>query len=291
MELTNSSMRESQERFRQLLMSIEDLYMVILAIDELGKAVLALPEEKRGHLYQERDTMIEVLYSRILYSPPGTNERPSFALLTLSSVRKGKKLIGRSIPLFSVKQQQAVLLAIIEELPLLLKRDYSDKIFPSEVFPSLKETIEESPLKALIAFAKTLLKHSTSHSTIVCSEFGLSLILCFLSSAETIYSDAANHSASPTAAPTGKEPSPATIDPEAQETWQSTVVALGNALEWLGEKKITPFKSQSWNSSIPKIAANKHLARFVETSVLQKIELQIDGVVPNEGPLPMEVVL
>ena len=34
---SDTSVRESQERFRQLLMSIEDLYMVVLAIDELGE--------------------------------------------------------------------------------------------------------------------------------------------------------------------------------------------------------------------------------------------------------------
>ena len=147
--------------------------------------------------------MIQVLYSRILYSPPGTNERPSFALLTLSSIRKGKKLVGRSIPLFSLKRQQAVLLAILDELPFLLKRDGGDKIFPREVLPHLKKVVDESSLKALLAFAKTLLKHynnqqpqqqqqqqqqhSTSWGSIASSEFGLALVLCFFHRAETIF--------------------------------------------------------------------------------------------------------
>ena len=37
---SDAAVRESQERFRQLLMSIEDLYMVVLAIDELGKRIV-----------------------------------------------------------------------------------------------------------------------------------------------------------------------------------------------------------------------------------------------------------
>lgn len=293
---SDTSVRESQERFRQLLMSIEDLYMVVLAIDELGKAVLALPEEKRATLYQERDAMIQVLYSRILYSPPGTNERPSFALLTLSSIRKGKKLVGRSIPLFSLKRQQAVLLAILDELPFLLKRDAGDKIFPREVLPHLKDTVDESSLKALLAFAKTLLKHpATSLNAIVASEFGLALILCFFHRAETIFSEA--EAAAPP--PTAKDP-----DAAIRTAWRGVAQNLATALEPLREKKsgagssttittkpgavaVTPPAPTASSSSVaagvvPKAGATKHLKRIMDDVIAATEILKgIDAVLPS----------
>lgn len=291
---SDASVRESQERFRQLLMSIEDLYMVVLAIDELGKAVLALPEEKRATLYQERDAMIQVLYSRILYSPPGTNERPSFALLTLSSIRKGKKLVGRSIPLFSLKRQQAVLLAILDELPFLLKRDAGDKIFPREVLPHLKDTVDASSLKALLAFAKTLLKHPpTSLNAIVASEFGLALILCFFHRAETIFSaaDDANQAAA-------KDP-----DAPIRTAWRGVAQSIATALEMLREKKnggqaivasttktgtsatLTPPSSSVAAGIVPKFGATKHLNRILDDSrMASEILREIDVVLPSAPP-------
>lgn len=295
---SDASVRESQERFRQLLMSIEDLYMVVLAIDELGKAVLALPEEKRSTLYQEREAMIQVLYSRILYSPPGTNERPSFALLTLSSIRKGKKLVGRSIPLFSLKRQQAVLLAILDELPFLLKRDAGDKIFPREVLPHLKETVEESSLKALLAFAKTLLKHPpASLNTIVASEFGLALILSFFHRAETIFV-AADERASESSDSGGKTASVAK-DPDAavRIAWRGVAQNIASALDILREKKtacgggvaassvakcgVVGFSSIAVVVALKENSA-KHLNRVIEDAELAAdIQRQIDLVFPS----------
>lgn len=291
---SDTSVRENQERFRQLLMSIEDLYMVVLAIDELGKAVLALPEEKRATLYQERDAMIQVLYSRILYSPPGTNERPSFALLTLSSIRKGKKLVGRSIPLFSLKRQQAVLLAIMDELPFLLKRDTGDKIFPREVLPHLRDTVDESSLKALLAFAKTYLKHPpASLNSIVASEFGLALILCFFHRAETIF-----HAADEKAKRENDADKTAPVkDPDAavRTAWRGVAQNIAAAMEVLREKKtatgpstaaakIGAASSSSVGGAL-KDSAIKHLKRILveDAELAADLQREIDSVFPSSN--------
>ena len=71
-------------------------YDVLLEVDELEKQALALPEEARPQVLVERQRKIECLLERLKCEESQDN-----SFLKLITLRKGIKLLSRSLPLFS----------------------------------------------------------------------------------------------------------------------------------------------------------------------------------------------
>ena len=177
-----------------------------------------------------------------------------------------------------------MLLAILDELPFLLKRDAGDKIFPSQVLPHLKDTVDESSLKALLAFAKTLLKHPPhSLNAIVASEFGLALILCFFHRAEAYFAaDEKSAALKASTTPPAKDP-----DAAVRAAWRGVAQNIVAAMEVLRDKKSPAANAAPVSAKLDPAhmeSAAKHLKRFVEDNeVAAEILEGIQIVFPAKG--------
>lgn len=67
---------------------------MFLEIDDLDKKAAALPEEARVQLYENKNAIILKVYNSL-------TQNGKEHLVQMMSVRKGRKLVCRALPLFS----------------------------------------------------------------------------------------------------------------------------------------------------------------------------------------------
>ncbi|GAB1604884.1 protein PAT1 homolog 1-like isoform X1 [Argonauta hians] len=141
-------------RYRQMLMEIEKTYVILLDIDDLEKRVLALPDESRKKIYEERIDKINQLFLNL-----GTQDNNSDTFLYMMSIRKGRKLVARCLPMFNLEHSKAVLVAILKNLTHFIKRDQPDEGL-MVLCEAVTYQISMFNLKAIVELSQLLLKDS-----------------------------------------------------------------------------------------------------------------------------------
>ncbi|XP_022107339.1 protein PAT1 homolog 1-like [Acanthaster planci] len=210
-EGTKPSAAKEQSKKRRTLLSIERVYGILLQLDDLGKQVLTLTESDRRTLLEKRQSLLGVVYAHL---KPETVlcDRPSDDhFIQVLSVRKGRRLITRVLPLLEKKEAQYVVQALLRNMSLLLKKESQEmrkelqetqkasaqETLPA-VFPPVWRCIQATTLPELTCMVKQLTAGASSvspsrqYGSIISlhmqNKFGVSVILCLLSQGERIYS-------------------------------------------------------------------------------------------------------
>lgn len=102
--------RAELNAFRRLLLDIEQLYVVMLEIDEEDKKMGALPEDQRTPHADKRRELCNQLFRGIY------DERNNDINRKIASVRKGLSLIVRSLQVLSDPNQKAAILKSLDQL-------------------------------------------------------------------------------------------------------------------------------------------------------------------------------
>ncbi|XP_069110697.1 protein PAT1 homolog 1-like [Argopecten irradians] len=188
-------------RSRQLLMEIEKGYDLLLEVDDIEKRILALPEESRIPLATER---LELLHSLHTYL---THENSSEHFLSVMSLRKGRKLVARVIPLLDKELSESVISFVLRNLQALIKRDQKEEGLMLLHNP-VTQVLDTCDLDSLVKFSGELQLESSSNQSksvavAIQNKFGSSVISSLLNRGETLYT----------------KTSPLDLDNQLQSTW------------------------------------------------------------------------
>ncbi|CAE1150933.1 PATL1 [Acanthosepion pharaonis] len=174
-------------RYRQMLMEIEKAYVLLLDIDDIEKRVLALPDESRKRLYEEQNEKLNFLFQSL-----GTQDNRADSFLYLMSIRKGRKLVARCLPIFNMDQSGEVLTTIIKNLSHLVKRDQLEEGL-TVLCESVSQRIGTCDFKSLVEFSQLLLRDTQpniSKKSLVLAlqnKLGSSVISSLLNRGEVLY--------------------------------------------------------------------------------------------------------
>ncbi|CAH1799557.1 unnamed protein product [Owenia fusiformis] len=171
-------------RFKELLLDIEKLYDRLLYIDDIEKRVLALPEEGRIPLLDERKENIDSIYNNL--------QRGGDFMTRLLGVRKGRLLIARALPLLQQCESSAVIASVLRGVSDVNNRDQGDKSW-CKLFAPVEGTLKHCDLETLANYAGCLLENisttqsNTTHALLQ-HKFGWSAVCCMLHRGEMVYS-------------------------------------------------------------------------------------------------------
>ncbi|KAK3097464.1 hypothetical protein FSP39_009867, partial [Pinctada imbricata] len=172
-------------RSRQLLMEIEKGYNLLLDVDDIDKKMLALPDDARKPLFEDRKNMLSDLYKYLLC----THRNEHF--LSILSIRKGRKLISRVLPLLEKRQSEDIVLKILKNLQYLIKKDSGEEGLMVLHDPVIL-VIENSDLEALVKFSDELKEtgqnQTKATAVAIQNKFGSSVICSLLHRGEVIHS-------------------------------------------------------------------------------------------------------
>lgn len=173
-------------RSRQLLMEIENGYNLLLDVDDIEKKILALPEEARKPLFEDRKNMLTDLYKYLLC--PGNNDH----FLSIMSIRKGRKLVARVLPLLEKSQAENMVQLLLRNMAYLIKKDQGDEGLMC-LHDSVIRVIDTCDLQRLVEFATELKesRQNQSKTTAVAiqNKFGSSLVCTLLHRGEVLHAN------------------------------------------------------------------------------------------------------
>ncbi|XP_050392947.2 protein PAT1 homolog 1 isoform X2 [Patella vulgata] len=231
-------------KIRQLLMDIEKGYNILLDIDDLEKQVLALTPESRKPLNEARKEKIVNLLEYFTHSDNPDN------FLQIISVRKGRKLLSRVLPLLDTSQTEVLMSIILSYLPNLAKKDSEEGT--GQLCESITRAIATCNLNMLVKFAGQIQKEyheEQSLKLVFQSKLGCTLLCCMLKQGEVIYQNT----------------SPVDMDNQLQTSWCNFVEKFVESLASVSVESIaTPICLQ------PNLA--KHLDRFINKKLVASVE-------------------
>ncbi|ESO84868.1 hypothetical protein LOTGIDRAFT_168358 [Lottia gigantea] len=257
----DDSMNVSKElrKIRQLLMEIERGYNLLLDIDDIEKQVLALTEESRKPLYENRSEKINELFNYVVNIETPDNFQQ------ILSVRKGRKLVARLLPLLSSDQSEVLVSLIISHLPILVKKDSEDGT--SQLCSSVNRAIGTSSLDNLIKYVDYIEKQypvdKKSLQAVLQSKLGSTILCSLLKQGEIIY----------------QKTSPVDMDNQLHTSWSQFVEKFVSSLAEVKLEFIAvPLQRQ------PSIT--KHIDRFINKKQIASIEDKLAVLttsVPNQS--------
>ncbi|XP_025906089.1 protein PAT1 homolog 1 [Nothoprocta perdicaria] len=185
--------KQVRDKRRQTLVTIEKTYSLLLDVEDYERRYLLSLEGERPALVGERKQKICDMYDNLRGKAPG-QERPSDDhFVQIMCIRKGKRLVGRIVPLLSPEQAADVLLATARNLPFLIKKDAQDEVLPCLLRP-FSHVLYHLPLATLTSLAQQLTNLPQSGSAnphlaaVLQNKFGLSLLYLVLSRGEELQS-------------------------------------------------------------------------------------------------------
>ncbi|XP_060073043.1 protein PAT1 homolog 1-like [Ylistrum balloti] len=172
-------------RSRQLLMEIEKGYDLLLEVDDIEKRILALPEESRVPLATERLELLHSLHSYL------THQNSSEHFLSVMSLRKGRKLVARVLPLLGKDLSESLISFVLRNLQALIKRDQKEEGLMVLHNP-VTQVLDTCDLDSLVKFSRELQQESSSNQSksvavAIQNKFGSSVISSLLHRGETLY--------------------------------------------------------------------------------------------------------
>ncbi|XP_067354742.1 protein PAT1 homolog 1 isoform X1 [Channa argus] len=193
--------REKQvwNKRRQILYIVEKMYSLLLEVQDFEKRFMIAPEEEREALLEQHKTNNVQLYN-LLLEKEWDDKVSDEQCVMIMSVRKGKRLISRLIPLLTPSQAAAVVMAIARNVPALAKKDKQDQQLP--VIPSLQvlcwlvepvsAVIQTLSSSALTDMLQELQGTEGQLAAVLHNKFGVTLLYLILSEGERMQSSEPN---------------------------------------------------------------------------------------------------
>lgn len=154
----------------KLLKEIEAAFMVLMDLE------LMVQDELRN-FGQEAKKTAEV----VSFIKPSEKVR----LVSLLSIRKGKRLVQRTLPFLNQEDAAEILVCFFNNLALLIKRDVDDDVL-HELYDVLANTINTLDLEKIIEMASR--KRHNNLKPIACHSFGASMICKLLDRGQILLS-------------------------------------------------------------------------------------------------------
>ncbi|XP_072240161.1 protein PAT1 homolog 1 [Leuresthes tenuis] len=184
--------REKQvwNKRRQILYTVEKMYSLLLEVQDFEKRFVQTPEEDREALLEQHKTNTEQLCGS-LREKEWDDRVSDEQCVMIMSVRKGKRLVSRLLPLLPSTQAAAVVMAIARNLPALAKKDKQDQVLFWLVEP-LSAVIQSLSSSALTDLLQELQGGEGQLSTVLQNKFGVTLLYLILSEGERMQSSDPN---------------------------------------------------------------------------------------------------
>ncbi|XP_067675774.1 protein PAT1 homolog 1-like isoform X2 [Haliotis asinina] len=205
-------------RVRQLLMDIEKGFLLLLDIDDLEKKLLALPEESRMPLVFERREKVDQLFAFL--SADDNIE----TFIQIMSVRKGRKLLSRVLPLLDPAQQCIIVSLMLCNLTQLMRKDQAEE-GQSMLTDSVHQALNKSSFEMLATVGEQIRQMQSQGKAITAmlqNKFGSTILCAMLARMEDIY----------------KDTSPVDIDNQLQTNWCHFVELLVECLSEVSDENI-----------------------------------------------------
>ncbi|XP_060607298.1 protein PAT1 homolog 1-like isoform X3 [Ruditapes philippinarum] len=247
---STSNVGKELRKSRQLFMDIEKGYNLLLDIDTLEKQILALPEDMRKPLLEERSIRVDLLFHYLLC------DGNSAAFMQYMNVRKGRSLTRRALPYLDKVQSVGIVSLVCKNLQQLMKNDQADERL-EELFLPCAKVIESCNLATVVMFVEDI-QHEESPSTTkpiamaLQNKFGSSMLCVLLHQGEHIYSTT----------------SPVDLDSNLQNEWGEFVHDFAGIMATLPlESIVAPIQTHSDISPHLERLLNKRLMAVVEDNL------------------------
>ncbi|KAK2815552.1 hypothetical protein Q5P01_026019 [Channa striata] len=184
--------REKQvwNKRRQILYTVEKMYSLLLEVQDFEKRFMMAPEEERDTLLEQHKTNTVQLYNS-LQEKEWDDKVSDEQCVMIMSVRKGKRLISRLLPLLPSSQAAAVVMAIARNLPALAKKDKQDQVLCWLVEP-VSVVIQSLSSSALTDTLQELQGSEGQLAAVLHNKFGVTLLYLILSEGERMQSSDPN---------------------------------------------------------------------------------------------------
>ncbi|XP_071112681.1 protein PAT1 homolog 1-like isoform X1 [Haliotis cracherodii] len=205
-------------RVRQLLMDIEKGFLLLLDIDDLEKKLLALPEESRMPLVFERREKVDQLFAFL--SADDNIE----TFIQIMSVRKGRKLLSRVLPLLDPAQQCIIVSLMLCNLTQLMRKDQAEE-GQIMLTDSVHQALNKSSFEMLATVGEQIHQMQSQGKAITAmlqNKFGSTILCAMLVRMEEIYQNT----------------SPVDIDNQLQTNWCHFVELLVECLSEISDESI-----------------------------------------------------
>ncbi|XP_012910818.2 protein PAT1 homolog 2 [Mustela nigripes] len=170
----------------QVLARIEKMFLQLLEIEGQKDG---LPQPCSS---EQWNNQIEKLFQALRTPEQNTLEEAADGFLQVLSVRKGKALVARLLPLLPQDRAVSLLLAITHHLPLLVRRDVADQALQM-LFKPLGKCISHLTFHELLQGLQGLMLFPPGSSErpvtlVLQNQFGISLLYALLSHGEQLVS-------------------------------------------------------------------------------------------------------
>lgn len=173
-------------RYRHILLEIEELFTLMLDLEDLSKRLPLLPDgELRSRIKAERDTAIHQLRSALT-----VQER----LYQLMSIHKGKVLLLKTFKLLEKKQKLLFVCILVHKFSSICMLDSAEPLLQKLLVLSI-HSISLCDLQDLTTLYTTPV-HTRADTTdevnfnaLLTNKMGLSVVLCSVSRGATVYTD------------------------------------------------------------------------------------------------------
>ncbi|KAF7649836.1 hypothetical protein LDENG_00135330 [Lucifuga dentata] len=184
--------REKQvwNKRRQILYTVEKMYSLLLEVQDFEKRFVHTPEEDREALLEQHKANTTQLYNS-LREKEWEDRVSDEQCVMIMSVRKGKRLITRLLPLLPPTHAAAVVMAIARNLPALAKKDKQDQVLCWLVEP-VAAVIQSLSSSALTDLLQELQSNEGQLATVLHNKFGVTLLYLILSEGERMQSSDPN---------------------------------------------------------------------------------------------------
>ncbi|KAL8564030.1 hypothetical protein ACOMHN_016319 [Nucella lapillus] len=249
-DTSKKNVSKELRKFRQLLMDIEKGYTLLLDIDDVEKKILAVAEDNRMPLFMERQEKILQLYHYF------TCDESIEQYMHILAVRKGRKLLGRVLPLFYKNQAHVALCILFHHMHALVRKDNSDDGLKCLTRP-VCSAIEGSDLESLVRLFVVLKGEKPSPTgnfltPLFRNSFAAVVMCCLLNEGEKVF----------------KDTSPVDMDNQLQTEWHQFVEQFAEGLD------ATPLPSLP-SSPFPLPLLEPHLSRQLNAQLVGRVEEKV----------------
>jgi len=238
-------------RFKLLLLDVEKCFDLMLEVDDVEKKALALPDDSRTELFQTRASIISELFGRL--SVYGSGQPEPFQLL--SSLRKGIKVVARTLPLLDRGQLCVLLGDVFVHMEPFMVKDGEEQ---AQLYTSIRRVLASASLEMLIYLTSSLDKLYLD--SILTKKLGSSCMWALISRGENIY----------------KAVSPVDMEIEHHNAWLNFVQSVADSLREICVDSL----------SLPlpgSLLVEEHMSRLLDKKSLAGIEEHIEKIQPSRS--------
>ncbi|KAM9325330.1 protein PAT1 homolog 1 [Gastrophryne carolinensis] len=182
--------KQVRDKRRQTLVVIEKAFSVLLQLEDFDRRFsLCCLEEEREALTEERRQKLQQLCD-ILRGKEGSDRATEEQFVQIMCIRKGKRLVARTLPFLPLQLSATLLSTTAHSLPFLIKKDYQDQILPLLAGPCghIVNLLTGAALTSLFQSlcGATAANPQQQVSSVLQSKFGLTLVCQILERAEEL---------------------------------------------------------------------------------------------------------